>query len=38
MKQEESFESLPIDIPSHPEFSRLKLFEKASGSIRLEEQ
>jgi hypothetical protein len=37
-KQEETLESLLMDRPSRPGFSRLKLFENASDSARLEEQ
>ena len=37
-KKEETFESPLMDIPSRPGISRLKLFEKASDSARLEEQ
>jgi hypothetical protein len=37
-KQGKTFESLLMDRPPHPGFSRLKLFEKASDSARLNEQ
>ena len=37
-KEEETFESPLMDIPSRPGISRLKLLEKTSDSARLEEQ
>jgi hypothetical protein len=37
-KHEATFESLLAHRPSRPELSRLKLFEKASDSAKLEEQ
>ena len=37
-KHEATFESLRAHRPSRPGFSRLKLFEKASDSAKLEEQ
>ena len=37
-KQGTTSDNLLMDIPSRPGFSRLKLFEKASDSARLEEQ
>jgi hypothetical protein len=37
-KEVETFESLLMDRPSRPVLSRIKLFEKASDSARLEEQ
>ncbi len=37
-KHEATFESLSTHRPSRPELSRLKLFEKASDSAKLEEQ
>lgn len=37
-KHETTFEILLAHRPSRPKFSRLKLFEKASDSAKLEEQ